>query len=65
MAFGRASIDAILAKFPAASVAGCIFHLRQALYRKVQELGLSGKYQASGDIRLRVKTLVALALLPP
>ena len=61
--FERASINAFLGKFQAASVAGCIFHLRQALYRKAQELGISGKCQAGDDFRLRVKTLAVLA--PP
>ena len=64
MDFERASINAFAETFPASSVAGCIFHLGQSLYRKVQQIGLSGKYQVDEDFRLRVKTLSALAFLP-
>ena len=64
MDFERASIDAYLGTFPESSVAGRIFHLGQALYRKAQEIGLSEKYKASDDFRLRVKTIAALAFLP-
>ena len=64
MDFGRASISAFTEAFQASSVVGCIFHLWQSLYRKVQQIGISGKYQAGGGFRLRVKTLSALAFPP-
>ena len=65
MAFASASANAPAETFPAvSSVAGCIFHLGQSLHRKVQQIGLSGKYQVDEDFRLRVKTLSALAFLP-
>ena len=30
--------------FPASSLKGCLFHFRQALWKKLQELGLCAKY---------------------
>ena len=63
MDFEKASINAIHRASPQTSIAGCIFHLGQSICRKVQELGLSAKYRADEDFRLRVKTLSAIC--PP
>ena len=59
----RPSISAPLDKFHATSYAGRISHMGPALYRKVQEIGISGKYQAVDGFRLWVKTADSLAPL--
>ena len=56
MDFERAAINTFLETFPRSNVSGCFSYLGQSVYRKVEELGLSGKYQADGDFRLRVNT---------
>ena len=62
--FERASINAIQEMFPASRIGGCYFHLGQSLYRRVQRLGLQGKYETNEEFRLRVKMLSSLAFLP-
>ena len=62
--FERASINAVAATFPEARIAGCYFHLGQSVYRRVQRLGLQGKYEANEDFRLGVKMLSAIAFPP-
>ena len=65
MDFERAAINAFPETPPQSDVAGCFAHLGQSVYRKVKEIGLSAKYQADEDFRLRAQTLTALAPLPP
>jgi hypothetical protein len=43
---------------------GCFFHYCQALYKKIQSLGLSTAYLDDEDIRLACRSAMALALLP-
>ena len=62
--FERASINAFEAAFPDSVAAGCYFHLGQSVYRRVQLLGLAGKFGADDEFKLRVKKLSALAFLP-
>ena len=45
-------------------IVGCLFHLGQCVYRKVQELGLSELYLQEEEVRVRCKMLVALAFVP-
>ena len=40
--FEVAAMNAIRAELPAVRVNGCYFHFTQSLWRKIQELGLSG-----------------------
>ena len=49
---------------PQAAIAGRIFHLGRPTYRKVQEVGISSKYQVEEGIRIRAKTHLAIATLP-
>ncbi len=44
---------------------GCYFHFTQAIYRNIQELGLSSAHYNDEDIRMTCRKLMALALLPP
>ncbi|CAF3074723.1 unnamed protein product [Rotaria sp. Silwood2] len=57
-------IRAISAEFPNTTHSGCYFHLTQAIYRRVQNLGLAKNYIEDIDIRTCVRKLMALALLP-
>ena len=61
--FERASIDALSVNFPAARISGCLFHLGQAVQRKVGELGLKREYRLSGRCRKFVRALVGLSFV--
>ena len=43
---------------------GCYYHFTQAVYRKIQSLGLSNKYDSDEDIRVICRKLMALPLMP-
>ena len=45
-------------------IVGCLFHLGQCVYQKLQELGLSELYLQEEEVRVRCKMLVALAFVP-
>ncbi|XP_046546596.1 uncharacterized protein LOC124256665 [Haliotis rubra] len=62
--FEQAAIRAIETEFPAAKVRGCYSHFSQAIWRKVQDLGLAVQYQGDPDVRLWVRRASSLALLP-
>lgn len=51
--------------WPDISVSGCWFHMNQAIFRKVQTLGLSVQYAENESIRDHVRCLMGIALLPP
>ena len=63
MDFELASKRALLTVFPQVSVAGCFFHLTQAVWRKVQVAGLTENYINQPEVREAVKSLCALAFL--
>ena len=46
------------------SLSGCLFHFGQSVWRHIQNLGLSLKYQQDETFRLNTKRLIALAYLP-
>lgn len=50
--------------FPGIQIHGCGFHLYQAIFRKIQKLGLSNLYQKNTRIRRLFRKLMALNLLP-
>lgn len=62
--FERAAINAIKCVFPEVSVKGCNFHFNQALWRKVQELGLTTIYRENSEVRDHIRMCAALAHLP-
>ena len=49
---------------PVAAIQGCLYHLTQATWRQIQELGLSVRYQNDGDLKLFCGKLDGLAFLP-
>src|SRR6218665_1314816 len=56
--YEKATQNAIRHMFPNARLVGCLFHLGQCLWRKVQELGLSQLYRANEDFRMAVKIFI-------
>jgi hypothetical protein len=65
MDFEKAAQNAWQQTYPTAEISGCFFHLGQCVYRKIQQLGLSGPYLAKDNFRVETKLLPALAFLPP
>ncbi|KAL8590463.1 hypothetical protein ACOMHN_011676 [Nucella lapillus] len=62
--FEMGVIAAIRISFPMADVRGCFFHFAQAVWRKVQALGLSGAYRESLEVKTFVRRLAVLPLVP-
>lgn len=50
--------------FPGVKITGCLFHWTQALWRKLQELGLQKAYTDDKDVHNYVKQLMAMPFLP-
>jgi len=63
--FESSSIAAVKQQFPRARHVGCFFHFCQAVWRRIQELGLARRYKFDPDFQLHVKSHMALAFLPP
>ena len=51
--------------FPTATVNGCFYHFTQAIWRKIQQLGLQVSYQEEESIRKFFRKVISLALVPP
>ena len=62
--FEAAAISAVKEEFVTADVKGCNFHFNQALWRKVQQLGMTQAYRDNKEIRDHVKMVAALAHVP-
>jgi hypothetical protein len=62
--FEKACHNAVTHVFPAAQLVGCLFHLGQCLWRKVQEVHLTAAYRDDDRLRLYVKMLLALSFVP-
>lgn len=59
-----ALITASETEFQRATISGCYFHFCQSLWRKVQQLGLAGKYRQRRHLRKRIRQLMAIGYLP-
>ena len=62
--FEIASRNTLQEVFPEATIQGCFYHLSQAIYRKVQSIGLQQEYQTNVDLSLKIRMLAALAFVP-
>jgi hypothetical protein len=51
-------------EFPQSNSCGCLFHLCQSIWRRVQRLGLRRAYERNINLRKCVRKLMALAYLP-
>ena len=63
--FEKANQNAFERAFPSIAIAGCLFHLGQSLWRKVQQLNHAEEYRNDDDFRIHVKMLLALSFVPP
>lgn len=50
--------------FPGVAMKGCIFHWSQAVWRKVQDLGLVTTYRERDSVYRYIRHLMALPFLP-
>ncbi|CAF3849720.1 unnamed protein product [Rotaria sp. Silwood1] len=63
--FEKGSINAVKSEFSSAQSKGCHFHLGQAVYRQVQDAGLTQKYGTDEKFSLLIRHIPALAFLSP
>ena len=62
--FETAIQNAVRHVFPNFQLVGCLFHLGQCLWRKVQELHLADRYRDDENIHVHVKMLLAISFVP-
>ncbi|CAG2208063.1 unnamed protein product [Mytilus edulis] len=62
--FEVAMTSAAETEFQHASICGCLFHLCQAIWRKVQKLGLTRPYDRNPNLRKCIRKVMAIAYLP-
>jgi len=62
--FESGLISSVATSFPGARHRGCHFHFCQAIYRKVQALGLTATYDTDREARMQIRQLMALGFLP-
>lgn len=62
-----AIINATTENMPFSEISLCFFHLKKAMYRHVQSLGLAGAYNDPHDrsLKIFIHKLAALAFVPP
>ena len=56
-------INTVQQIFPEARIRGCLFHYSQAVWRKVQNLGLTVRYREDREINRLVRRASALPLI--
>jgi len=64
--YEQAAINAAESSFPSAVICGCLFHLGQSFWRRMQSEGLMEQYQDEDSVELRTqfRSLIALAFVP-
>ncbi len=63
--FEKGAHQAFHQVYPDVPTAGCYFHLKQSVLRKVQEFGLKQRYEQDLDYQILVRSITALAFVPP
>ena len=63
--FELALLQSIRISFPNASFRGCYYHFSQAIWRKVQSIGLQQEYQTQGsEVKKFFRRVIALPFVP-
>jgi len=62
--FEAAARQAVSRVFPNAQIHGCLFHLGQSVWRRIQNDGLQQLYSEDTDFALHLRLLTALAFVP-
>lgn len=62
--FESGLISAAKELFPECEIQGCLFHLNQSLFRKIQALGLLSFYLNDEEFAISIRRINALPLLP-
>ena len=62
--FEMAMINTVQQIFPESKIRGCLFHYSQAVWRKVQNLGLTVRYREDREFIRLVRRASALPLVP-
>ncbi|KAL8621483.1 hypothetical protein ACOMHN_058244 [Nucella lapillus] len=62
--FESGLIPAVRHNFPNTRHKGCYFHHSQAIWRRVQQLGLQAVYQEDDRVKTFIRKLMAIAFLP-
>ena len=62
--FEKALINAISIVFPSSRISGCLFHLGQAIRRKIENLGLMSIYRTDRLFKFYTRALCALSYVP-
>ncbi len=62
--FEKSAMGAFKCVFANIKTRGCFFHLSQAIWRKIQNLGLTNRYVNDNNCRLYCKLIAALEFIP-
>lgn len=63
--FEHAALLAFKTVYPDTAQRGCLFHMSQCLWRRIQQIGeLQQQYKSDPEVALHVKQLVSLAFVP-
>ncbi len=62
--FGDLPVSEFRRSFPEANVAGCVFHFTKALNAKKDELGLMVQYLQINEVKVWIRRLIGLCMLP-
>lgn len=62
--FEQSIINAVETELPRSRVTCCYFHFCQSMWRRLQELGLSGRYQRHERLRKCIRRFLSMGYLP-
>ncbi|CAC5421144.1 unnamed protein product [Mytilus coruscus] len=62
--FEVALASAAETEFQQASICRCLFHVCQAIWRKVKKLGLSRPHDRNANLQISIRKVIAIAYLP-